>query len=81
MFPSKLAAYILLPEGDLQFNRTNFERGRFNGGQKVLHVISAITVQVVAKEGTTSVKFELILYRTLECVLSHSVKYRSNETW
>ena len=63
--------YVLLPEGDYNFTVTNFERGRFNGGAKVPACNKAtITVQVEAKEGTTSVKFDLILYRTLEWRIS-----------
>ena len=63
--------YVLLPEGDYNFTVTHFERGRFSGGPKVPACNKAtITVQVEAKEGTTSVKFDLILYRTLEWRIS-----------
>ena len=63
--------YVLLPEGDYSFTVTHFERGRFSGGPRVPACNKAtITVQVEAKEGTTSVKFDLILYRTLEWRIS-----------
>jgi len=63
--------YVLLPEGDYNFTVTHFERGRFSGGPKIPACNKAtITVQVESKEGTTSVKFDLILYRTLEWRIS-----------
>jgi hypothetical protein len=63
--------YVLLPEGDYNFTVTNFERGRFTGGPKIPACNKAtITVQVEAKEGTTSVKFDLLLYRTIEWRIS-----------
>ncbi len=63
--------YILLPEGEYNFKVTNFERGRFNGSAKIPQCNKAtITIQIEAKEGTTSVKFDLILYRTLEWRIS-----------
>lgn len=63
--------YVLLPEGDYNFTVTHFERGRFSGSAKIPATNKAIiTVQVQTKEGTTSVKFDLILYRTLEWRIS-----------
>lgn len=63
--------YILLPEGEYNFKVTNFERGRFVGSAKIPQCNKAtITIQIEAKEGTTSVKFDLILYRTLEWRIS-----------
>jgi len=60
--------FILLEEGDYNFTVTNFERGRFPGGQKVPACNKAsITVQVDTDgEGLAIVKFDLLLYRTLE---------------
>jgi len=60
--------FILLEEGDYNFTVTNFERGRFPGGQKVPACNKAsITVQVDTEgEGLAIVKFDLLLYRTLE---------------
>ena len=63
--------YILLPEGDYNFTVIDFERGRFNGSAKIPPTNKAIlTVQVESKEGIATVKFDLILYRSLEFRLS-----------
>ena len=63
--------FILLPEGDYNFTVTNFERGRFPGGPKVPACNKAsITVQVDTKEGLAIVKFDLLLYRSLEWRIS-----------
>src|SRR5574344_312538 len=63
--------FVLLPEGDSNFVVTNFERGRFPGGAKVPACNkAAITVQVNAPEGVSIVKFDLLLYRSLEWRIS-----------
>ena len=63
--------YVLLPEGDYNFTVTNFERGRFPGGPKVPACNKAtITVQVSTDQGIATVKFDLLLYRTLEWRIS-----------
>ena len=63
--------FVLLPEGDYNFVVTNFERGRFPGGPKVPACNKAsITVQVSAPEGVSTVKFDLLLYRSLEWRIS-----------
>ena len=63
--------FVLLPEGDYNFVVTNFERGRFPGGPKVPACNKAsITVQVSAAEGVSTVKFDLLLYRSLEWRIS-----------
>jgi hypothetical protein len=63
--------YVLLPEGDYNFTVTNFERGRFPGGPKVPACNKAtITVQVNTDQGIATVKFDLLLYRTLEWRIS-----------
>jgi len=63
--------FVLLPEGDYNFVVTNFERGRFPGGPKIPACNKAsITVQVTAPEGVAIVKFDLLLYRTLEWRIS-----------
>lgn len=62
---------VLLEEGDYNFVVINFERGRFPGGPKVPACNKAtITVQVVVPEGTAVVKFDLLLYRSLEWRIS-----------
>ena len=63
--------FILLPEGDYNFVVINFERGRFPGGQKVPACNKAtITVQVGAENDIATVKFDLLLYRSLEWRIS-----------
>ena len=63
--------YVLFPEGDYNFTVTHFERGRFNGSAKVPACNKAtIHVQVDTKEVVSNVKFDLILYRTLEWRIS-----------
>ena len=58
---------ILLAEGDYNFVVTNFERGRFPGGQKIPSCNKAsITIQIETKEGLSVVKFDLLLYRSVE---------------
>jgi len=63
--------FVLLPEGDYNFVVTGFERGRFPGGAKVPACNKAsISVQVSAPEGVSTVKFDLLLYRSLEWRIS-----------
>lgn len=63
--------FVLLPEGDYNFLVTGFERGRFPGGPKVPACNKAmITVQVTTAEGIATVKFDLLLYRSLEWRIS-----------
>lgn len=63
--------FVLLPEGDYNFIVTNFERGRFPGGQKVPPCNKAtITVQVSTDDGIATIKFDLLLYRSLEWRIS-----------
>ena len=58
---------ILLEEGDYNFVVTNFERGRFPGGQKIPACNKAsITIQIETEEGLSVVKFDLLLYRSVE---------------
>lgn len=63
--------YVILPEDDYNFTVTNFERGRFNGGAKIPACNKAtITVQVEYKDKSITVKFDLLLYRTVEWRIS-----------
>jgi len=63
--------FVLLPEGDYNFTVTNFERGRFPGGPKIPACNKAtITVQVEAEEGLAVIKFDLLLYRSVEWKIS-----------
>ena len=63
--------FVLLPEGDYNFTVTNFERGRFPGGPKIPACNKAtITVQIEAEEGLAVIKFDLLLYRSVEWKIS-----------
>jgi hypothetical protein len=63
--------FVLLPEGDYIFKVIHFERGRFPGGPKVPACNKAtITVKVETKDGIATVKFDLLLYRSLEWRIS-----------
>lgn len=62
---------VLLDEGDYNFIVTNFERGRFLGGQKIPACNKAtITVQVETEKGLSVIKFDLLLYRSVEWRIS-----------
>lgn len=62
---------ILLDEGDYNFIVTNFERGRFPGGQKIPACNKAtITVQIETEAGLSVIKFDLLLYRSVEWRIS-----------
>jgi len=63
--------FITLEEGDYNFEITNFERGRFPGSAKIPACNKAtITAVVRTATGIASVKFDLILYRSLEWRIS-----------
>ena len=63
--------FVILPEGDYNFEITNFERGRFPGSAKIPACNKAsLQLKVEAKEGTAIVFTDLILYRSLEWKLS-----------
>jgi len=63
--------FITLDEGDYNFTVIKFERGHHNGSEKVPPCNKAIiTVAVDTDAGRAIVKFDLILYRTLEWRIS-----------
>ena len=64
--------YVLLEEGDYNFEVVDFERGRFPGSAKIPPCNkAALTLQVRTPEGKiASVKVDLILFRSLEWRLS-----------
>ena len=63
--------FILLEEGDYNFTVTGFERGRFPGSSKIPACNkAALTLSVETPEGNATVKFDLILYRSLEWRIS-----------
>lgn len=63
--------FILLEEGDYNFTVTAFERGRFPGSTKIPACNKAtMTLSVNTPDGTTSVKYDLILWSSLEWKIS-----------
>lgn len=63
--------FVLLEEGDYDFTVAAFERGRFLGSAKIPACNKAIlTLSVDTPAGTASVKYDLILYSTLEWKIS-----------
>lgn len=65
------AQYILLEEGDYNFTVTAFERGRFPGSAKIPACNKAVlTLCVDTPDGTASVKYDLILWSSLEWKIS-----------
>ena len=63
--------FILLEEGDYNFTVTGFERGRFPGSAKIPACNKAsLTLSVDTPEGGASVKYDLILWSSLEWKIS-----------
>lgn len=64
--------FVILEEGDYNFTVTDFERGRFPGSAKIPACNKAtLTLQVRTDDGkVATVKFDLILYRSLEWRIS-----------
>lgn len=63
--------YVVLEEGDYDFTVTGFERGRFPGSAKIPACNKAVlTLTVYAQEGTANVKYDLILWSSLEWKIS-----------
>lgn len=63
--------FVTLEEGDYNFTVTGFERGRFPGSAKIPPCNkAAITIAVDNGGKTVNVKFDLILYRSLEWRIS-----------
>lgn len=68
---SDSGAFHLLEEGDYNFTVTAFERGRFPGSAKISPCAKAILTLTVEDEGRTAdVKYDLILWSTLEWKIS-----------
>ena len=64
-------SYVLLEEGDYNFKVVGFERGRYPGGAKIPQCKKAILqLAVETSEGTATVKYDLILWSSLEWKLS-----------
>lgn len=66
--------FVLLEEGDYNFTVTNFERGRFPGSKQDGKIPpcnkATLTLTVQTTEGEASVKYDLILWSTLEWKIS-----------
>ena len=64
--------FITLEEGDYNFTVTGFERGRFPGSAKIPACNKATVTAAVddGSGGIANVKFDLILYRSLEWRIS-----------
>ena len=64
---SNESSYILLEEGDYDFTVTAFERGRFPGSPKIPACGKAtLTLEVKTAAGAASVKYDRIMWSTLE---------------
>lgn len=63
--------FVLLPEGDYDFEVINFERGRHNGSDKLPPCTKAtINIQVKGNEGISIIKHNLFLHTITEGMLS-----------
>lgn len=64
-------SFVLLEEGDYNFKVVDFERGRFPGGAKIPACKKAtLSLAVDTPDGTATVKYDLILWSTLEWKLT-----------
>ena len=64
-------SYLLLEEGDYDFKVTAFERGRFPGSAKIPACNKAtLTLSVQSKDGEASVRYDLILFSSMEWKIS-----------
>lgn len=63
--------FILLEEGDYNFTVTGFDRGRFPGSEKIQECAKAtLTLTVETQEGSVDVKYDLLMWSTLEWKIS-----------
>ena len=64
-------SYVTLKEGDYRFKVTGFERGRFNGSEKIAPCNKAsLTLEVESEEGIAAVRTDLLLTKSLEWKIS-----------
>lgn len=67
----KDSSFILLPDGDYKFTVKMYERGRFNGSEKMPPCAQAtIYCEIEAPEGTVTLKNNLFLHTKTEGILS-----------
>ena len=63
--------FIILPEGDYEFEVVGFERGEFKGSSKMSPCNKVIlTLQVTTDKGIANVRTDLIMNRVMEWRLS-----------
>ena len=63
--------FLILPEGDYEFEVTKFERGRYSGGAKIPACnMAKLTLQVKTDEGVGNITTNLMLYRSMEWKVS-----------
>jgi hypothetical protein len=64
------AEFVILPEGDYNFEVVEFERGRYNGGEKLPPCnMATVSIKVTGSEGTTTIKHKLYLHSKTEGLL------------
>lgn len=62
--------FVILPEGDYDFEIIDFERGRHNGSEKLPPCNKAVVhIRVEGKEGVTTIKHNLFLHSKTEGIL------------
>lgn len=62
--------YVVLPEGDYNFEIIDFERGRHNGSDKLPPCNKAtVHIKIEAPQGTAIIKHNLFLHSTTEGLL------------
>lgn len=72
---TKESEFIILPEGEYDFRVDMFERGRFDGSEKMSACNKAIlTLKVMSPEGEVTIKDNLLLHSKTEWKLSEFFK-------
>lgn len=62
--------FVILPDGDYDFEVVDFERGRHNGSEKLPPCNKAIVhIRIEAKEGISIIKHQLFLHTITEGML------------
>ncbi len=62
--------FVLLPEGDYNFEITGFERGRHNGSEKLPPCnMATVQIKIDGAEGSTTINHKLFLHSKTEGML------------
>lgn len=62
--------FVILPEGDYDFEITSFERGRHNGSEKLPPCNKAIVhIKIEGEAGTSTIRHQLFLHTKTEGLL------------